>query len=83
MGKMIVVKMHKTKIIKLKYYMNGTVYHIILKKQLPNINSKITAENLVSPLSLRNSYTPLSFLSFALKNNSQYEFHDTFVNIII
>ena len=76
---MLSVKMHKTKIIKLKYYMNGTVYHIILKKQLPNINSKITAENLVSPLSLSNFYTSsISFLLFSLnqKNptNSQYEF---------
>jgi len=31
--------------------MNGTVYHIILKKQLTNINTKITIEDLVSPLS--------------------------------
>jgi hypothetical protein len=70
---MLSVKMHKTKIIKLKYYMNGTVYHIILKKQLPNINSKITAENLVSPLSLSNSYTsPISFVSFTLQKKKKH-----------
>ena len=52
------------------------VYHNIKKKK--TINTNITAENLVSPLSLSNFYTSsISFLLFSLnkKNptNSQYE----------
>ena len=53
--------------------MNGTVYHILKKLQeLPNINTKITAENLISPLSLGNSCTsPIFFVSFTLKEKKR------------
>ena len=63
--------------------MNGTVLSHHIKKQLTNINTKITAKNLVSPLSLRNSYTSLFFLSFSLKKPYNINLHDTFVNIYI
>ena len=64
--------------------MNGTVLSHHIKKQLININTKITAKNLVFPLSLRNSYTsPLFFLSFSLKKPYNINLHDTFVNIYI
>ena len=56
-----------------QYLCDSLSYHI-KKKQLTNINPKITAENLSS---LSNSHTALSFLPFSFKGNpthSQYEF---------
>ena len=59
---------------------------IILKKK--PINTNITAENLVSPLSLSNFYTSsVSFLLFSLNKKKPQQtrnmnLHDTFVNII-
>ena len=64
----------------------GVSYHIKNNK-LTNFNTKITAENSVSPLSVSHSYTSLSFLSFSYKSNKLTicicMMYDTLVNIIL